>query len=279
MHDRIDDISVPHRGTFTWALRDNAAAKSQGSSTRSGYSTSPHASFDHAQLIPVHKVEGVSSPSSKPKQIEGGDSLDTLGTEDSSSGPVYEVAEKGLHLLSPHDTRQLECVNVLPGWLQHGAGIFHIVGNPGSRKSTLMKFLCDHPRTRELLGEWAGGKKLVFAKSFFYRAGEKKQRTIPGLCRSLLHDILEEYPSLTSKALPQLWERIESTPWQVEVKSHLRSDHVLDALHRLFRDDSIHLTTQFALFIDGLDEHEDLNSDHTDMVKMLHSWVQSRPMA
>lgn len=41
-------------------------------------------------------------------------------------------------------------------WLSAGSGIFHITGKLGSGKSTLMKFLCDHPRTEAELQEWAG---------------------------------------------------------------------------------------------------------------------------
>jgi hypothetical protein len=32
-------------------------------------------------------------------------------------------------------------------WLASGSGIFHICGKPGSGKSTLMKFICEHSQT------------------------------------------------------------------------------------------------------------------------------------
>ena len=41
-------------------------------------------------------------------------------------------------------------------WLSAGRGIFHICGKLGSGKSTLMKFLCNHPRTEAELKHWAG---------------------------------------------------------------------------------------------------------------------------
>lgn len=41
-------------------------------------------------------------------------------------------------------------------WLSLGRDIFHISGKLGSGKSTLMKFLCEHERTREGLQQWAG---------------------------------------------------------------------------------------------------------------------------
>jgi hypothetical protein len=41
-------------------------------------------------------------------------------------------------------------------WLSGGKGTFHIAGKLGSGKSTLMKFLCDHPCTKAKLERWAG---------------------------------------------------------------------------------------------------------------------------
>jgi ABC-type polysaccharide/polyol phosphate transport system ATPase subunit len=41
-------------------------------------------------------------------------------------------------------------------WLVSGTGIFHIIGKPGSGKSTLMKLLSSHSRTRTELLTWAG---------------------------------------------------------------------------------------------------------------------------
>lgn len=41
-------------------------------------------------------------------------------------------------------------------WLSTGNGIFHVSGKLGSGKSTLMKFLCEHDRTKAELKKWAG---------------------------------------------------------------------------------------------------------------------------
>jgi hypothetical protein len=41
-------------------------------------------------------------------------------------------------------------------WLSSGRGIFHISGKLGSGKSTLMKFLCEHKRTKNELQKWSG---------------------------------------------------------------------------------------------------------------------------
>lgn len=50
-----------------------------------------------------------------------------------------------------NETREL-----FAAWLRDGDGIFYISGKLGSGKSTLMKYLSDHTRTKEHLREWAG---------------------------------------------------------------------------------------------------------------------------
>jgi hypothetical protein len=54
-------------------------------------------------------------------------------------------------------------------WMSSGAGIFHVSGKLGSGKSTLMKYLCDHAGTKQLLEQWAGkifGLQLRFHLKF-----------------------------------------------------------------------------------------------------------------
>jgi hypothetical protein len=41
-------------------------------------------------------------------------------------------------------------------WLSHEGAVFHVAGKLGSAKSTLIKFLVQHPRTSAELQEWAG---------------------------------------------------------------------------------------------------------------------------
>ena len=56
---------------------------------------------------------------------------------------------------------------LLQNWLSSGTGVFHISGKAGSGKSTLMKLLCTHRRTHELLRSWAGDRKLISWTPYF----------------------------------------------------------------------------------------------------------------
>jgi len=54
------------------------------------------------------------------------------------------------------DKGRIAAKNLFSDWLASGSGIFHVSGKLGAGKSTLMKFLCEHERTQELLEKWAG---------------------------------------------------------------------------------------------------------------------------
>ena len=52
-------------------------------------------------------------------------------------------------------------------WLQAGESLYWVTGKAGSGKSTLMKHLFHHQRTREALLHWAGETPLTVAGFFF----------------------------------------------------------------------------------------------------------------
>jgi WD40 repeat protein len=252
MHERFDDISEAHNGTFAWALDDRSVHESK---------TEGHLRRHSQDVVDYNHPSGSSSRTHNPDAI-----------------CVAPLLIAGGQNLNPRDDSMTanESSN-LSHWLKTGAGVFHLTGIPGSGKSTLMKFLWDHPKTMSYCDTWAKPRKLVTAKYFLWKRGTKKQKTIGGLCRSLLHDILEECVELVPKAMPELWKQTVSMPWQVELKYHLRKDHVCRALTQLLRDPTISPTHCFVIFIDGLDELEEENSDYEDLVRLILQWTQSSP--
>ena len=147
-------------------------------------------------------------------------------------------------------------------WLESESigDVFWITGKPGSGKSTLMKFLCSHDRTKAALQAWAGsGNRLVIASHFFWALGSTKQRSQEGLLRSLLHDILRQCPSwIPLVCSTQILERIDRgdlAPWSLQelrqtllnvFQAHRASTHV---------GGHDQASTFFCLFVDGLDEY------------------------
>jgi hypothetical protein len=58
-------------------------------------------------------------------------------------------------------------------WLSAPSGCFWVSGKAGSGKSTLMKFIVNSPKSRELLADWAGAdNEVVVAAHYFWALGE-----------------------------------------------------------------------------------------------------------
>jgi hypothetical protein len=118
----------------------------------------------------------------------------------------------------------------------------------------------------------------VFARFFFWRPGTELQKSLTGLFRSLLHDTLKACPKLTPKVLPELWDQMESMPWQVQQEVNLPKEMIQTAFTRLIENRGLYENSYFCFLIDGLDEYEEtLQEDYKDMVKILYSWTTAAP--
>ncbi|KAI0110360.1 hypothetical protein GGR51DRAFT_569650 [Nemania sp. FL0031] len=79
-------------------------------------------------------------------------------------------------------------------WLQRSDRLLWISGKAGCGKSTLMKHIYRHPRTRAEIQRsgWAGGKNLILLGYFFHDRGSDDQKSREGMLRSMLVQILDE---------------------------------------------------------------------------------------
>lgn len=150
-------------------------------------------------------------------------------------------------------------------WLERDHGIFYISGKPGSGKSTLMKYLCQHKRTRDHLKVWAGDKNLSIGEFFFWRPGSTLQKSLKGIIRGLLHCVLSEAPDLIPVVFPAQWE--ES---MFNDKIHIEHHECQQAFDLLTSMDENSRNHKFAFFVDGLDEFD---GNHSDLVRQLFDWV------
>ncbi|KAF4830835.1 hypothetical protein CGCTS75_v005584 [Colletotrichum tropicale] len=151
-------------------------------------------------------------------------------------------------------------------WLCHGDGVFHITGKPGAGKSTLMKYLCQSPKTHDYLSSWAGDKLLMTTNFFFWRLGIDVQKSLDGLRRALLYAILQELPRFTEIIFPRHWKSV--------FDDKLVSIHTKDvdaALEALFEQTTFLSSQRLVFFIDGLDEYD---GDHDGMLKMILKWTK-----
>lgn len=150
-------------------------------------------------------------------------------------------------------------------WLERDHGIFHISGKPGSGKSTLMKHLYQHNRTKSHLRTWAGDENLSIGGFFFWRPGSPLQKSLRGLIRGLLHAVLSEAPDLIPVVLPAQWE--ES---MFNDKIHIGHNECQQGFNLITSMSANLRDHKFAFFIDGLDEFD---GNHSDLVRQLFDWV------
>ncbi|KAI1427092.1 hypothetical protein F5Y12DRAFT_196961 [Xylaria sp. FL1777] len=175
-----------------------------------------------------------------------------------------------------------QLATTFPAWLESGDGIFHICGKPGSGKSTLMKYICRNPTTDDLLGKWSGDNELVVARFFFWRIGVDGQKTIKGLIRGLLHQILCSVPKLsrrifTKKTRDRLFDGL-----QKHSNAGLDVGEITEALLRLVAISTSSNPSQdlqgirICLFIDGLDEFDtaQINQTYRELVGKLCRWTE-----
>ncbi|KAH7065835.1 hypothetical protein BKA63DRAFT_427190 [Paraphoma chrysanthemicola] len=143
---------------------------------------------------------------------------------------------------------------------------YFINGKAGSGKSTLMKFILEHPRTKAPLKIWAGKDELVVLHFFFWGLGTPLQRSHIGMLRALLHAMLEKHPELIPAALPRLfrnWKKsdADTEPTYIELK---KAFELMVEKCRFLK---------LAILIDGIDEFE---GDHRDISLFFRSIVSPR---
>lgn len=158
-------------------------------------------------------------------------------------------------------------------WLRTGSDIYWVAGKAGSGKSTLMKFLGNDKRTLEHLSEWSGSREdliLIRVECYFWYLGSTLQRSVEGLFRTVLYQILKACPDVVKTLLPERWARTEhdfavQNSWELkELKTALQS--VAHAISQANALTGFNKAPRFCILIDGLDEY---NGSHGELVQVL----------
>ena len=148
-------------------------------------------------------------------------------------------------------------------WLESGSRTYWISGKAGSGKSTLMSYVCQHPKTQRCLDIWSVGTTLVTPKFFFWNPGSSMQKSLQGLLRSLVYQILVENPDSMT-----LITNLDDPSRDAFAPLHAWTEHrLIRTLLELIQ----HMSKWrcICFFIDGLDEYSGDQSALVDLIEEL----------
>jgi hypothetical protein len=155
-------------------------------------------------------------------------------------------------------------------WLQSDDDLYWVSGRPGSGKSTLMKYLCTHPKTKEHLEAWAKSDDVIVAEYFFWNAGKNDlQKSQEGLLRSLLYQVLRKCPDYIHLVFPGAWRLHNPTDIEVSGDANTEIPDDIEGLMDALKRTCILLTRsekRLCFFIDGLDEY---GGDTFDVIQLV----------
>lgn len=160
----------------------------------------------------------------------------------------------------------------LASWIQSQDSkdnIFWVSGQPGCGKSTLMKHVARSDSTKQLLKQWAGYQPVFLAQCFFWSPGTEMQRSLEGMLRTLLSQLLGDQrsnPAIIQSTCPTRW-------LQCFNRSYSNPVWTVPELLKVFQlvVQQMSQTSCVALFVDGLDEYGKDNCQRQELVKMFLS--------
>ncbi|PVH80148.1 hypothetical protein DL98DRAFT_353784, partial [Cadophora sp. DSE1049] len=146
-------------------------------------------------------------------------------------------------------------------WLRSDSSTYWISGKAGSGKSTLMAYILHEYRLKDNLKIWSHGNDVHVLSFFFWRAGSIPQKSVSGMLRSLLYQLLEEWPSVADT----LAEDFRLASRRIPSWTERSLANLLQAALEAAADQN------FCLFIDGLDEFEGDTEELLDLIFKLQA--------
>ncbi|CAJ2514145.1 Uu.00g022640.m01.CDS01 [Anthostomella pinea] len=221
MTSREAAIQVAENGTFAWMLEDDDTVNAVKSGTDQGFT--PESGISELTLR-----EGSVDDDNLPDEVgpHTADASDSLPWDLATYVAIEsEFSESSRYRQSMSDTKfernlwasqaesRRNAQSSLSEWLSDKNGVLHISGKAGSGKSTLLKYVYNHSRTQERLRQWAGSRKLVSAHFYFWISSEDElQKSLDGLYRSILFQVLSRYPELIPSIFPNQWQQSKDYP-------------------------------------------------------------------
>ncbi|PKK43481.1 hypothetical protein CI102_13753 [Trichoderma harzianum] len=152
-----------------------------------------------------------------------------------------------------------------PKWLEDNSNkVYWITGKPGSGKSTMMKLIMQNETLWDNLSQSLGALRLILVKYYAWNPGNMLQKSLQGLKRTVIFQVLKQFPELAPVLSPRRWAFCQAlrnisglpkwTDWEIA-----------ESFEALLS--SCGKTIQLALFIDGLDEFSMPPAEIVDYIK------------
>jgi pimeloyl-ACP methyl ester carboxylesterase len=168
------------------------------------------------------------------------------------------------HQLSSGDTATFDWIwstkssgTTFVDWLSGAQGLFWISGKPGSGKSTLMSYLAGDRKTLSFLRRHTELPWTIMRFFFDFRAGKGTANSLAGLLRTLLLQLVQNVPELTTRVLEFAKDRFGESQVLDWPEKKLRQS-LLDGLKAC--------PCNVCIFVDGLDEYD---GNMLDLFKVL----------
>lgn len=143
--------------------------------------------------------------------------------------------------------------------------IYWIYGKPGSGKSTMMRFLDQNIIMPDHLLPWAENRTILCAQYFFWNPGDKLQKSVTGLLRTVLLQLLEKQPNLIPQVVHQRHWKAALTSgnhifdWTASELQYTVQEYIL----------SVRGSAKVFLLLDGLDELDGSDDAYEELISLL----------
>ena len=177
--------------------------------------------------------------------------------------PGYGAREESISLAWPGTLDWVFKDDRFRSWVGAQSGLFWLKGKPGSGKSTTMKHIIDVARTKH--NPWMKAKFSVELAFFFDHQGSDFEKTMNGLLRSVLIQLLQPNKDLFSHIAHEYLKAKELQ----EISETLLVKFLKILLSKLASHETI------VLFIDALDECQGSLRQHIEFLQSLAQYVQA----
>ncbi|MCJ1330354.1 hypothetical protein MMC10_007037 [Thelotrema lepadinum] len=142
-------------------------------------------------------------------------------------------------------------------WLERcdsSENMYWIQGKAGSGKSTLMSYLADHQKTHAALHVWCGKDSILLTPCFFFwNTGSILQKSVRGLLRSIIYQLLRGSKVLLTTLVAQS-NQASPQILPIDYQMAWTEQRLFDLLDRIL-EMSEALGIYICFFLDGLDEY------------------------